>query len=82
MNNSLAVQLLTKEDYGANAHAAFIPIIKHLLLQDWQVCIQHIYREGNKRVNWLANAGFSLQMSFHPYAQVRDDLQQFLTDDS
>lgn len=81
MNSNLVVQLLTKEDYGTNVHVAIVREINHLLLQDWQVRIQHIYREGNRCVDWLVNVGFSLPMHLHSYVQVLNDLQQLLTDD-
>lgn len=32
---SVIVELLIKEDYGANVHAALVRTMRHLLLQNW-----------------------------------------------
>lgn len=75
MDNSLTVQLLTNEYYDINAYVVLVYAIKYLLAAGLTGSNSYICREGNKCTDWEANAGFSLQMGLHPYAQVSDDLQ-------
>lgn len=81
IDNVLVVQLLTEENYNTNASTALVRDIKHLILQDWHVRIQHVNREGNRCVDWLTNVGISLPMGLHSHVHVPNDLQYLFTDD-
>ncbi|CAN0838514.1 hypothetical protein LINGRAHAP2_LOCUS2194 [Linum grandiflorum] len=49
-------------------HASLILQIQELIRRDWDVQINHIYREGNCLADYLAGRGHSLPVGTHNIA--------------
>ncbi|CAN1784074.1 Putative ribonuclease H protein At1g65750 [Linum perenne] len=54
-----AVAILHNESETTHRHAS--------LNRDWEVSINHIYREANSAADYLANLGHSLDLGTHVY---------------
>ncbi|GAU48590.1 hypothetical protein TSUD_405800 [Trifolium subterraneum] len=57
MDSLVVVRCLNGEEVGSVDGMKLIRRIKDLLLEDWNVCIIHVYREANKVVDALAALG-------------------------
>ncbi|KAI9079912.1 hypothetical protein K1719_038158 [Acacia pycnantha] len=56
--------------------------IRQLLLQDWQVTMSHVYREGNRCAGFLATHALSLGTGLHILTAPPMGLQVFLREDT
>ncbi|CAI0458485.1 unnamed protein product [Linum tenue] len=65
VDSQCAIQLLRSQDNPDHQHAAIIHRFQEMLQRDWEVTLNHVYREGNKGADFLANHGHSLPLGFH-----------------
>ncbi|CAN1181985.1 Putative ribonuclease H protein At1g65750 [Linum perenne] len=61
-----AARLILAEDPPLHQHASEVLAIRELLHRNWQVEIQHIFREGNGATDFLANMGHGFR-SWYSY---------------
>ncbi|CAN1354950.1 Putative ribonuclease H protein At1g65750 [Linum perenne] len=57
-NSACAIQLLSNSGNRGHQHASLVLQFDELRRRDWEVKIQHIYREGNCLADHLANIGY------------------------
>ena len=77
----LALNLLKQEGKQVNVFSSFIRQILSLFGRDWQIEIQHVYREGNKCADYLATYALQLEVGRHLLQQPPDGLQYLLHED-
>ncbi|KAI9093577.1 hypothetical protein K1719_027026 [Acacia pycnantha] len=56
--------------------------VRRFLLQDWRVAVDHVYREGNRRADFLATYGLSLNVGFHLLGEPPDALLGLIREDA
>ncbi|CAN1808083.1 Putative ribonuclease H protein At1g65750 [Linum perenne] len=61
-DSAMAVSLLSKDSHNNHQFAALVERFKDLIARDWEVTIEHIYREANMAADFLANAGHGLEL--------------------
>ncbi|CAN0873473.1 Putative ribonuclease H protein At1g65750 [Linum grandiflorum] len=59
------VELMHFKDNPYHQHCYLILQIRNLLRRDWDVRIQHIYREGKFLANLLAACGHAMALGAH-----------------
>ncbi|CAN1179527.1 Putative ribonuclease H protein At1g65750, partial [Linum perenne] len=60
-----AISLINAEGPPTHQHGGEIYTIRELMLRDWEVTIRHVYREGNRSADFLANLGHTLPLGTH-----------------
>ncbi|CAL1358444.1 unnamed protein product [Linum trigynum] len=65
LDSQVAVHLLQDKNYRDHAQAGVLSKAQELLSRQWDVDIIHIYREGNKCADFLANLGHTLDIELH-----------------
>ncbi|CAI0558302.1 unnamed protein product [Linum tenue] len=78
LDSQCAVLLLSSRDYPDHPHAAIIHRFQEMMQCDWEVTIHHVYREGNKGADFLANYGHNLPVGLHPVSCSVPDFHQIL----
>ncbi|CAN1151625.1 Putative ribonuclease H protein At1g65750 [Linum perenne] len=64
-NSAYVVQLLQHTRNFDHQHESLILQFEELLRRDWEVKIQHIYREGNFLADHVANIGHLFPFGLH-----------------
>ncbi|CAI0443566.1 unnamed protein product [Linum tenue] len=62
-----AITILTSPDQTEHRYHNLIQQFKRLLQHNWEIRISHIFREGNKVVDFLANKGHAARIGFHDF---------------
>ena len=66
LDNLACVQMLISKEEASGDCAHLLKSCKKLIEDpDWVVCIKHVYREGNRAADWLANHGVAQSCSLH-----------------
>ncbi|CAI0374831.1 unnamed protein product [Linum tenue] len=65
LDSQVAVKLLQDTGYRDHAQAGVLSRAHELISREWEVDIKHIYREGNKCADFLANLGHTLDINLH-----------------
>ncbi|CAI0475133.1 unnamed protein product [Linum tenue] len=78
IDSQCAVQLLRNQDAPDHPHAVTIHRFQELFQRDWEVTIHHIYREGNKGADFLANYGHDLPLCLHNVSCSTRDFHHIL----
>ena len=73
----LALHLLDQEGKHVNAYSNFIRQILSILGREWQIGLQHVYREGNKCADFLASYALQLDLGKHLLQHSPDGLDDF-----
>lgn len=81
--DSLAcIQALKSND---NSHGEYTHIINHcrtmLSSLEWKVKVVHVYREGNRAADWLANHGVAQSVRLHIFQFVPVGISRILEED-
>ncbi|CAI0551170.1 unnamed protein product [Linum tenue] len=58
--------------------AADLAKVRRMIQRNWEVRIEHIYREGNVVADFLASTGHALQVGSHPILVPDQRLQHWL----
>ncbi|CAI0434846.1 unnamed protein product [Linum tenue] len=76
-DSKIAIHLL---ESAATTHPHFTTVseIRHLLQRDWQVRIEHVFREGNVVADYLASTGHSSSPGVHIINQPSSMLNYWL----
>ncbi|CAN1316350.1 Putative ribonuclease H protein At1g65750, partial [Linum perenne] len=64
-DSQVAVQLLTDRSIVNHHHVLEVIQFKDFKARSWEVRIQHIYREGNRAADFLANLGHQRPIGIH-----------------
>ena len=82
LDNLACVQLLENKEEASGECAHIIKSCKKLIEDPtWKVCIKHVYREGNRAANWLANHGVVQNCSLHLLHDPPPSLFRILAED-
>ncbi|CAN1786910.1 Putative ribonuclease H protein At1g65750 [Linum perenne] len=65
MDSRSAIALLTNGDRSTNQHAMETLQFQELVGRDWNVLIEHTYREGNHAADFLAGIGYGYPLGSH-----------------
>ncbi|CAN1188241.1 hypothetical protein LINPERPRIM_LOCUS5100, partial [Linum perenne] len=64
-NSQAAITLVTKCDNSNNHHAARVTAFNALCSREWEVRIEHVYREANNVVDYLASSGHHIELGIN-----------------
>ncbi|CAI0435089.1 unnamed protein product, partial [Linum tenue] len=67
LDSRCAVHLLSSNAHPDHQHSAITDRIQALCKRDWEVALYHVYREGNKCVDYLASQGHYLSLGVHSF---------------
>ncbi|CAI0541465.1 unnamed protein product [Linum tenue] len=67
LDSECACQLLRTSDLSEHHHVAILDRAQELLHRQWDVSVNHIYREGNKCADYLASQGHTVPLGFHMF---------------
>ncbi|CAI0429676.1 unnamed protein product, partial [Linum tenue] len=67
IDSHCAVQLLQSTDSSDHHYMATISRFHELLKRDWEVSVNHVYREGNRCADFLADQGHNFSFGFHSF---------------
>ncbi|KAL2898889.1 hypothetical protein RDABS01_023971 [Bienertia sinuspersici] len=82
MDNLACIQILENDTFQGGECHHIINYFRHLLrLEDREVLIMHVYREGNRGADWLANYGADHDDHLLIFYQALDGLTPILNDD-
>lgn len=80
--DSLCVtKLVSNEMVAPNASGPLLHVIKELLTRDWNVSLQHVYREANHSADFLANLALSVPVGIHVHESPPVGLNVWLQHD-
>ncbi|KAK4263275.1 hypothetical protein QN277_028711 [Acacia crassicarpa] len=77
-----ALSLVRSVDEHPNANASLLRSIQRLMQQDWRIRIAHVYREGNRCADFLANYALTLAVGNHTLEEPPDAMKNLLRDDA
>ena len=81
MDNFSTIQIFSKDKSSITVYHGMIMDIKRMFSLDWEVMIQHVYREGNKAADTLANLGITLPLGYHLLQVVPKEVYEILKQD-
>ena len=64
-DSRLVVDKITNRMPTDTAYEPIILAIQQLLSKDWEVKIQHIYREANACADWLSKVAYQMPLGLH-----------------
>lgn len=83
LDNLACVQLLQSKDIGSSECSHLLKnVIKLIEDTTWTVHISHVYREGNRAADWLANQGVAQHIRIQIFSSPPIDLCRILLEDS
>ncbi|CAN1174509.1 Putative ribonuclease H protein At1g65750 [Linum perenne] len=59
--------LVKNDESPSHQHTLEVLDIQDLLRHDWEVEIRHVYREGNRAADYLADMGFRFPLGVHSF---------------
>ncbi|CAI0468084.1 unnamed protein product [Linum tenue] len=65
LDSTTAINIITSHEQTEDRYHNLIQQLQGLIHRNWEVRISHIYREGNKVVDFLANKGHSVSIGYH-----------------
>ncbi|CAN1792135.1 Putative ribonuclease H protein At1g65750 [Linum perenne] len=78
----VAIALLSNEADPYHHHSGEVRAFRNLMLRDWEVTLNHIFREGNQAADFLAGVGHNLPPGFHLFPISDCNLGYFVRRDS
>ena len=82
LDNLACVQMLQARDSGRNECTHLLrQCIQIIQCDDWEVQIRHVYREGNKAADWLANSGVVQLLPLSIFSSAPRGLSSILDED-
>ena len=67
MDSKVAIQLITNGSKSVNEANRLVLDIRRMLNLDWVVQVKHVYREGNRAADALANIGIRQSLGTHVF---------------
>ncbi|CAI0402747.1 unnamed protein product [Linum tenue] len=67
MDSTTAINILTSSEHMEQRYFILVQQFQELLNKSWEVKISHIYREGNKVTDFLANKVHSSSIGYHDF---------------
>lgn len=82
MDNLACVQFLNGKENGRGLCTHELNRCRQLIdTEGWEVIITHVFREGNRAADWLANHGVSKACRLHILDSIPVDLSRILEED-
>ncbi|CAN1135802.1 Putative ribonuclease H protein At1g65750, partial [Linum perenne] len=81
LDSRAVVALLMQTDSPTHQHGLEVLAFQELCRRDWVVMVRHVYREGNKAADFLANRGHDFPPGVHHFPIVDCNLSYFLRHD-
>ncbi|CAI0429938.1 unnamed protein product [Linum tenue] len=78
LDSTTAIAIIRDRSDDDHRHGILAKHVNHLLDRDWDVSISHVYREGNRTADFLANLGHSLTFGTHHVDVCCSDLCRWL----
>lgn len=83
MDNQACVEILRSQKWGRSEYSdMFEHIMKLIDSPNWTVKIKHVYREGNRVADWLANQGVAQHIRLEIFDSAPLELDRILAEDS
>ena len=73
--------LSPQKNFVHHPFSTLVAKIQELLARNWEVKVQHVYREANRAVDLLASLGHSLSIDLHVYFKPPLMLLPILSED-
>ncbi|CAI0378945.1 unnamed protein product [Linum tenue] len=67
LDSTTAINILSSHDHTEHRYRNLVLQFQGLIQRNWEVRISHIYREGNKVADFLANTGHSVSIGYHVF---------------
>ncbi|CAN1843405.1 Putative ribonuclease H protein At1g65750 [Linum perenne] len=77
-DSATAVTLLSNSEQCSHQHSNLIRRFQELKLRQWDVTIEHIYREANFAADYLANSGHELELGTFVFPFPCNGLREWL----
>ncbi|CAI0444865.1 unnamed protein product [Linum tenue] len=74
LDSTTAINILTAQDQTVHKYHNLVLQFQGLIQRNWEVRISHIYREGNKVADFLANKGHSVSIGYHVFESTDSGL--------
>ena len=81
MDRLPVVHIFKNGSKNINGCHALVMDIRHMLSLDWEVHIQHVFREGNRAADSLANFGAHLPLGYHLLQNLSTQVYEIMTQD-
>ncbi|CAN1835923.1 Putative ribonuclease H protein At1g65750 [Linum perenne] len=78
MDSSVAINLFLATEEPMHQHAGEVLRFRELRTLGWSINIRHVYREGNKVADFLANRGHDFPFGSHSFPLSDCNLSYFL----
>ncbi|CAN1824587.1 Putative ribonuclease H protein At1g65750 [Linum perenne] len=72
------IKLLTDASWNNHQHLSLVRQFQEMLTWNWEVSIEHIYREANKAADFLANSGHDLDLGITVFLSPCNELLNWL----
>ncbi|CAI0404027.1 unnamed protein product [Linum tenue] len=78
LDSRCGIHLISSNANPDHHHVSIIDRLQALARCDWEVVFSHVYREGNKCADFLANYGHSMPLGFH-FVPASDPMLMYWT---
>ena len=82
MDSKVAIQLITNGTNSTNAATRLVLDIRRMLKLDWMVQVNHVFREGNRAADTLANISIRLPLGLHEMEVVPKEVLDIVYQDA
>ncbi|CAN1136938.1 Putative ribonuclease H protein At1g65750 [Linum perenne] len=81
VDSQAIIYLIQADNLHEHQHGVEVAALRELLKRDWEVTINHTYREGNFAADYLADLGHRFPLGVHPIPTHDCNLNYFLRRD-
>ncbi|CAN1162601.1 Putative ribonuclease H protein At1g65750 [Linum perenne] len=78
MDSKAAISLLTSADMSTHQHSMEKMEFQELIRRDWEIQVEHTFREGNQTADFLATLGYGYPFGSHTVLSSDSRLGYFL----
>ncbi|CAN1801882.1 Putative ribonuclease H protein At1g65750 [Linum perenne] len=78
MDSKAVISLLTSADMSTHQHSVEKLEFQELIRRDWEIQVEHTFREGNQTADFLASLGYGYPFGSHTVLSSDSRLGYFL----
>ncbi|CAN1182674.1 Putative ribonuclease H protein At1g65750, partial [Linum perenne] len=67
VDSMTVVELVKNDEISTHQHTLDVLDLQELLRRDWEVNIRHVFKEGNRAADFLADTGFRFPLGVHSF---------------
>ncbi|CAN1319811.1 Putative ribonuclease H protein At1g65750 [Linum perenne] len=77
-DSQLAVKLLLSEENINHQHSSLVHTFQEFKARNWEITIEHVYREANNAADFLANMGHDLDLGISMFSFPCNTLMEWI----